>query len=167
MARSATVGSIMLNHLHWKDDHMSVHIPKTKSDQTGELTFPKSLFANPCNPAICPVLALAVVVFCRPYRDSRTHPLLFDGPDQEDRYCKILSRVLRDLPEGAAATLGANKEDIGSHSARKGAPSHILAMPGGPSAVATFLRAGWSLGSVKDRYIFEGDGGDAFCGRAV
>ena len=30
-----------------------------------------------------------------------------------------------------------------------------------------YLRAGWSLGNVKDRYVFAGPGGDQVVGRAV
>jgi hypothetical protein len=35
------------------------------------------------------------------------------------------------------------------------------------SAVQVYLRAGWSLGNVQDRYIFAGPGGDELVGRAV
>lgn len=35
------------------------------------------------------------------------------------------------------------------------------------NAVQVYLRAGWSLGNVKDRYIFAGPGGDQVVGRAV
>lgn len=35
------------------------------------------------------------------------------------------------------------------------------------SAVQVYLRAGWSLGNVQDRYIFAGPGGDQLVGRAV
>jgi hypothetical protein len=34
------------------------------------------------------------------------------------------------------------------------------------SAVAVYLRAGWSLGNVQDRYIFSGAGSDQVVGRA-
>ena len=39
--------------------------------------------------------------------------------------------------------------------------------PGGPAAINIWLRAGWSLGSVQSRYIFEGAGGDQFVGIAA
>ena len=35
------------------------------------------------------------------------------------------------------------------------------------SAVNVYLRAGWSLGNVQDRYIFAGAGGDQIVGRAA
>ena len=63
--------------------------------------------------------------------------------------------------------MGAKIDQIGTHSARKGAPTYCLSMIGGPSAVQVFLRAGWSLGNVQDRYLFNGDGGDQLTGRTV
>lgn len=35
------------------------------------------------------------------------------------------------------------------------------------SAVNVYLRAGWSLDNVQDRYIFAGAGGDQIVGRAA
>jgi hypothetical protein len=52
-------------------------------------------------------------------------------------------------------------------SIRKGGMTYALSFPGGPSAVAMYLRAAWSLGYVPHRYIFAGDGGDQFAGRVL
>jgi len=57
--------------------------------------------------------------------------------------------------------------DIGSHSFRKGIATFLSGMPGGPSPVSIYLRAGWSLGPVQARYILGGGGGDQLCGRAA
>lgn len=57
--------------------------------------------------------------------------------------------------------------EIGTHSFRKGIASFLSCLTGGPSAIAIYLRAGWSLGAVTARYIFEGGGGDQLCGRAA
>ena len=62
--------------------------------------------------------------------------------------------------------LGANRKDIGTHSNRKGASSYCLLWPV-ISAVQVYLRAGWSLGNVQDRYIIAGAGADQLVGRAV
>lgn len=45
--------------------------------------------------------------------------------------------------------------------------TYSLSFPGGPSSVAAYLRARWSLGSVQQRYVFEGEGSDQHCGRTV
>ena len=62
--------------------------------------------------------------------------------------------------------LGAVIEDWGTHSNRKGVASYLLSMLF-LSAVNVYLRAGWSLGNVQDRYIFAGAGGDQIVGRAA
>jgi hypothetical protein len=159
MARSISVAAVMLSHLTWRDDHLTCTTPRTKTDQTAESAFPKSIFANPLQPQICPVLGIAVFVFCRTYKDGDS-PALFDGKQQEDRYSKLLTSLLASLPDSQLAALGAKPSDIGTHSARKGSPTFALSMPGGPTPVSVFLRAGWSLGNVKDRYIFQGEGAD-------
>ncbi len=63
MARVSTIASIKLQHLSWQQDSMIVSIPKHKDDQTGCNSIPRHVYANPLMPAICPVLALAVMVF--------------------------------------------------------------------------------------------------------
>lgn len=50
---------------------------------------------------------------------------------------------------------------------RKGAASYCAGMINGPSTVQVFLRAGWSLGNVQDRYLFAGAGGDQLTGRVL
>lgn len=50
---------------------------------------------------------------------------------------------------------------------RKGVATYVLSFPGGPTSVATFLRAGWSLGNTQQRYIHEGDGSDQLIGRVA
>ena len=57
--------------------------------------------------------------------------------------------------------------EIGTHSFRKGVASFLSGLPGGPNAIAIYLRAGWSLGPVTSRYIMEGQGNDQLCGRAA
>jgi hypothetical protein len=63
---------------------------------------------------------------------------------------------------------GLSNSDHGSHSNRKGSSTYCSSFPGGPSAIQIFLRAGWSLGKVVERYIKQGDGGgDQFVGRVA
>jgi hypothetical protein len=81
---------------------------------------------------------------------------LFDGPDEKDRFYKLLAALLHHLPEAKTAALG-KVDDIGTHSIRKGAATWAAALVDGPSSISIYLRAGWSLG-VQDRYIFEGEG---------
>lgn len=57
--------------------------------------------------------------------------------------------------------------DIGVHSERKGSTTYTFSLSTTISAVAVYLRAGWSIGNVQDRYIFMGCGSDQVVGRAV
>ncbi len=56
---------------------------------------------------------------------------------------------------------------MGTHSIRKGAATYLLSLIDGPSAVMVYLRAGWSLGNVPDRYIVGGAGEDFLVGRFI
>jgi hypothetical protein len=63
--------------------------------------------------------------------------------------------------------MGLHVADIGTHSFRKGTATYLSGIPGGPSPVSIYLRAGWSLGNVQSRYILEGGGGDQLCGQVA
>jgi len=116
-------------------------------------------------PAICPVLAMAKYMLSNP--DILLTGALFPGSCQYDRFIKAFHRVIDDnLAEFRA--LGVEPKELGSHSCRKGAIT--LVMTGctiSPPTASVCLRAGWSFGSVKDRYIFYEKAGDQFTGRTV
>ena len=176
IARSATVGGLMMEHIGWEGDALLISTPKSKADQEGTKCFARHLYANPINPTICPVLALAVSVFARSIRhdstqaaDSPERPSfrIFDGGFNETRFSEVLARCIASLPENEQSRLGGEKKELGTHSIRKGAASFCAGMISGPSMVQVFLRAGWSLGNVQDRYLFAGAGGDQLTGRAL
>ena len=135
IARSINVADLMLQHLSWRDDSLIITSPKTKTDQEGVNCFPRHVYANPTNFVICPILSLAVLTFCKSFRynyqevktlesntDSQSEPVklenyfqLFEGDSQEQRFSKILQRVLSKLSENDLHVLGANKDQIGTH----------------------------------------------------
>lgn len=172
IARSSTVADTMYEHMSWHNDCLIVSTPKHKGDQEGAKCFPKHVYANPTAPAICPILTLAILTFTRSFRANSTAAqrknfLLFTGSNQKQRFCAILQSLVQQMPATEAAVLGSRKDKIGSHSLRKGAASFASSMVGGPSTAQIFLRAGWSLGNVQDRYLFGGEGQDELCGRTV
>ena len=117
---------------------------------------------------ICPILALAVYIFCIYISNlADKNQLLFLGDFQEDRFSKVLQCALENLPEHLLDLLGGDPADIGTHSTRKGAASYVLSHVGGPNVIQVFLRCCWSLGNVQNRYIFLDAGGDQFVGRTV
>ena len=176
IARSATVGGLLMEHIGWEGDALLISTPKSKADQEGVKCFARHLYANPINPTICPVLALAVSVFARCIRHDSTQAAetterpsfrIFDGASNETRFSEVLARCIASLPENEQSRLGGEKKELGTHSIRKGAASFCAGMISGPSMVQVFLRAGWSLGNVQDRYLFAGAGGDQLTGRAL
>jgi hypothetical protein len=76
----------------------------------------------------------------------------------------VFSKWLQDALQ-EVGNLGYAITDFGSHSFRKGITTFCSALIGGPSIIAIFQRAGWSLGQVQDRYFMYSDGGDQLCGR--
>ena len=170
IARSASVAAIMYGHIRWDQDALLIDIPKHKSDQAGDKRYPRHLYANPSNPVICPILALAVVTFSQPIRqmsDGSSSFRLFDGEHSEARFSALLRTALSSLSPASLALIGTDIKDIGTHSTRKGAASYCVSMPNGPSTIQILLRAGWSIGNVLDRYIFGGSGGDQLTGRVL
>ena len=167
MARSCSIGDLMLQHIRWHNDALVCTLPKHKGDQVGDKIVDRHVFANPLNPVICPILSLGVLLFCKPFREHGGLQQVFEGNRSECRFSEILSCILADLSEASKLLLGANIQDLGTHSGRKGSSSFALSMIGGPTPVQVFLRAGWSLGNVPDRYLFSGEGGDQLSGRCV
>jgi hypothetical protein len=175
IARTATVSSMMMEHIGWEGDSLLISTPKHKGDQEGVKCFSRHLYANPAAPEICPVLALAVLTFARSLRHDPSSVdnaapanfRVFDGPNNSARFSDSLSRCIARVPQEDVSLLGAEKKQLGTHSVRKGAASYCTGMINGPSTLQVFLRAGWSLGNVQDRYLFAGAGGDQLTGRML
>jgi hypothetical protein len=183
-SRSNSIANIMYNHIEWKEDALMITVPKHKGDQEGAKAFPKHCYADPYTPEICPVLALALHIFCTSFRPDVTDPKLFSGSSLEGKFSNWLTQALKSDGLRDNADLGALADELGSHSFRyvqklciwdyanyrfyrKGVVTWVLSFPGGPSSVAAFLRACWSLGAVQSRYIFEGEGSDQYLGRVA
>lgn len=159
MARSVSVGTIMLDHLSWENDSLVVTTPKHKGDQEGNHCYPKHVYANPDNPFICPILSMGIHFFSGGWRRDGSKHLLFQGAANESRFSKWLRELVRKFKD-SLEVIGVLSFDIGTHSFRKGVATFASSCPGGPSTASIFLRAGWSLGAVTSRYIFAGEGGD-------
>lgn len=118
-ARSHSVAELLYNHFEWKEDSLLVTVPKHKGDQEGVKIYPVHVFANPLCPEVCPVLALAIYVFCT-YTSDETDGLkwcLFKGAKQEQRFSNWLSDLLKSN-EFDAKDLGALASELGTHSFR-------------------------------------------------
>jgi len=136
------------------------------------------VYATPNNACVCPVLALATYIFANPSltnfenfteanEDGNVSGRLFPGGDQYGRFMDCLRRVV-EKNKGVFLALGIRPGDLGSHSARKGACSFAAAgSTVCPPMVSICLRAMWSMGSVKERYLQFEKAGDQYLGRVV
>jgi hypothetical protein len=120
MSRSDSVETLMLPHIDWNGDCMTIEEQGQKADQTGEDKFPKHVYANPLQPVICPILAIAVLVFSCSSADSFANRQLFCGTDSKGRFGKHLGSTMARCNDAERLLLGAFIEDLGTHSLRKG-----------------------------------------------
>ena len=102
MARSITAGAIMYDRMTWEGDALVINIGKMKNDQEGQNLSPRHIYANPENPAICPILSLALLVFTNSYTRSGSSRLLF-GEHAKDRFGEWLRKTARDNNEAILA----------------------------------------------------------------
>jgi hypothetical protein len=154
MSRSESVNTLMLQHIDWDCDALTVEEQGHKGDQTGENKYPKHIYANPIHPEKCPILSFAVFFFSFPDR-LRGNQQMFAGTNSKDRFNHLLHRMLQSLNETERQRLGCPVEDIGSHSIRKGSSTYALGQVCGPTPVSVFLRMGQTLGQLKDTLLKE------------
>ena len=172
LARSDNCLSMNLSHIEWRNDSLLFYFGKSKSDQEGDRSgHPWHVYSNPNEPELCPVLALSKYLLSNPSLLLKNNEggggKLFPGNYQYDRFMKIFHKVIYDNKETFRA-LGVEEKSLGSHSCRKGAIT--LCSSGctvSPPMAAICLRACWSMGPVKDRYIHYEKAGDQFCGRTA
>mmetsp|Transcript_12129 Transcript_12129/g.15607 ORF Transcript_12129/g.15607 Transcript_12129/m.15607 type:complete len:659 (-) Transcript_12129:55-2031(-) len=164
MARSITVSDLLIDHISWSGDALTIYVGKMKNDQENTRGYWRHVYANPLNPTICPVLALSLVIFSCGYRKEGTQRLF--ASNFQDNFNKWLTKFLKAKAQ-ELLVLGLVVCLIGSHSFRKGVATLIASFPGGADSISIWLRAGWSLGTVAQRYIFASTGGDQFVGRCA
>lgn len=139
---------------------------KSKENQTGERSdVPWHVYSNPLNPFLCPVLSLAKYIISHPGL-LNGQDKLFPGSNQYERFIKVFHKAISDN-EDTFQGLGVEEGSLGSHSCRKG---DITFLSSGctvsPPMASICLRAFWSMGPVKGRYIHYEKSGDQFVGRA-
>ena len=167
LARSDNCFSMRTQHVEFKNDSLIFFFAKSKGNQLGEASEkPWHVYSNPRNPFLCPVLALARYVVSNP-DILKNRGLLFPGQHQYTRFMNIFHKVIRENKELFEAN-GVREGDLGSHSCRKGAITLVSAgCTVSPPMAAICLRAGWSMGPVKDRYIHYEKARDQFVGRCA
>ncbi|MEZ0209060.1 MAG: hypothetical protein ACAH17_02710 [Candidatus Paceibacterota bacterium] len=169
MSRVSNIADLRGAHFSWESDSLVISIIRHKADQEGERTDPKHCYANPFNPNVCVVTALAIffAVYGVP-KDPRQN--IFEGKSQEKRFIDALRRILAANPNIKAEMdrLSLTVEDIASHSFRKGARSYCQGgTTGGPSTPSILLRGGWALEGIDKKYVRYEAAADQFIGRIL
>jgi len=167
MKRAENVVNAKIQHIYFQDDALCFEFAKSKGRQEGEEAFgPWHIYANPLQPYVCPVLALSRYLLSFPEKINPTSPLL-SGPEQYNRYAKILLDVVHELGD-ELKEMGISPSDIGTHSIRKGVATAVSAgCTVSPPLVSLCLRAGWVLGGVLMRYLKYEAAGDQYVGRCA
>ena len=168
MTRGVSTSALRWSHIQTANDNCVFTIPKSKADQEGVKLDPKHVFANTINPYICPIFALALYTLCLRTQHPRD---IFPGGDQLSRFAKALGRQKaknRDIMELLEAH-GYGPGDIGVHSSRKGAGSYAAngIVGNSPSISSICLRAGWTQGAIKDKYLKYEHAQDTYLGRIL
>jgi hypothetical protein len=108
-------------------------------------------------------LLIAHLGISRPIEDFRLRKRALTEVDKSG-----LSRFQKEMERLRGIILNTWDEDIGLHSIRKGAESFCAnGTTGGPSFAAVCVRADWSMGILKDRYVKNMEAGDQVVGRTV
>jgi hypothetical protein len=92
---------------------------RNKGDQEGSRIFPTHIYANPLCPELCPILSLAIYVFCQQFHESEDGNSwkLFNGNKLENCFSNWLHNLL--LSEFFnEAEFGASARKFGTHSFR-------------------------------------------------
>mmetsp|Transcript_21038 Transcript_21038/g.25871 ORF Transcript_21038/g.25871 Transcript_21038/m.25871 type:complete len:633 (+) Transcript_21038:146-2044(+) len=167
MKRAENCNTCMISHIRFEEDCLVFQFAKSKGAQDGEDHLgPWHVYSNPLEPHICPVLALAKYIITYPSVLSGKVPL-FEGSDPYNRYTKIFCKVIKDNMD-ELRRLGVSHGDLGTHSSRKGVATLVAAgCTASPPIVSICLRAGWSMGGVKERYFRHERAGDRYVGRCA
>lgn len=153
IARCNSVASIMLSHITWKNDSLVVIFPSHKGDPDGSNSLPKHVYANLVSNEICPILALAVFIFCMGFRRTGSNCMLFgEIASSESKFSRWLNAACIDKANDLLV-MGIIIANIGTHSFRKGIATFVAGVSF-TSVIAIYLRAGWSLGRVQSRYVY-------------
>ena len=169
MCRADNLVSLNINHMGWEDDSLLCNLAKVKHDQEGEGTkTPWHIYANPSNPYICPILALALYIFSHPMvLTNSSRSFLFTGNNQYKRYTQILWKAIMMRAE-MFKRAGVEIDTTASHSVRKGSSTYAASgCTVAPSMASICNRAGWKMGGTRDKYIKFENAGDQHLGRVL
>ena len=159
-----STANIWLCEIEWLStfDAFEIYFAHMNMDQTGdEAKYSHHLYSNPCCPLICPVLALAFYFSCCCNLPQNGQSQLFPGQDKYQWFSEMLSHLIQDH-KAEVSELVVHPKIIGKHSIRKGAVTYMSSLHCGPSISSVCIHAGWTMGTVKDVYMWYLSSGDQF-----
>ena len=130
-----------------------IYFRKHKFDQIGlNKEEARHVYFNPNDEAVCSLLVLTSYLLDFPsiFVDGNK---LFPGKDQKKRFNTCLHRVAHSNTH-LYQTLSVDPKELGSHLICKSAATYCCtSVHPGPPIVSVCLRAGWTAGRVKERYL--------------
>ena len=172
--RANNTAKVRLCDLHCSSrDCFSIAFSHTKNDQLGnQAKHKRQLFANPWDPLVCPFFVMSLYFSTTfadmPFEEGYLFPF---GNGKKDARHKSFNDAFNKMiflkRDEIQTVFGMRYTDIGSHSIRKGTISYLSNLPGGPQQASICIRAGWTMGTVKDAYMRYMEAGDAFAGRCL
>jgi hypothetical protein len=180
--RSESTSSLRWEWFSYGGDNIFIGSPKSKGDAAGNNAYRRAIYANPFHPQLCAFVALFLAIICRNERhshdDGEKFANVFSGQCPSKSFSEFLHSILKAnfapppqnvlQQEWVNTTFSAEKGWyerylIGTHSLRKGVVSFLLTcLHGGPSVIAIYLRAGWSIGNPQHTYVFQSEDADMY-----
>ncbi|OWZ03136.1 hypothetical protein PHMEG_00025184 [Phytophthora megakarya] len=120
MCRSTNAFSIRHSYMEWCGVPMRVKVARMKNDHSGARPRdPRHVHANPSQPAIWPILTLAIYWATTTFDEDNR---LFPRSDQYDHFQKGVQRLLIDVELSVKLNRrGVNTSNLETHLMRKGA----------------------------------------------
>ena len=169
--RGNNTGRIRLSHMSWTTfDCLHINFKHTKTEHHGQAKRRKRAIYSNAMEYYIDVPFLLGMYLATHFNEQQTRGLkLFPGTanSQKQRAGDLLRQVLEEHKDEVLSMGYDCIKDLGLHSIRKGVSTYLASLPGGPSPAALSIRAGWSMGQVKDIYFDHSEGGDEFCGRCA
>ena len=91
-------------------DSLVVQFAQHKGDKEGQVRFGRHVYANPGDPKIYPVLAVAVLVFSKTHRAAGRRQQLFEGAKAESRFSDVLISRINKLNDSQLMILGVDRK---------------------------------------------------------
>lgn len=122
------------------------------------------MYANPLEPQLCVVLSLARYVFTYPEL-FLNNAALFQDNAQYSRYSKLFLKLLK-ATEEELKNMGVEPGDLDTYLCRKGVVTMVVVgCTVSSPIISIYVRVGWSMGGVKDKYLKRENTGDQYIWR--